>query len=61
MIACMLGLGLMKLVFPEATIKTLQATYWAEFIALFAFGVAWSVAGKYFTPLVEKEDALRLF
>jgi len=41
--------------------KTLNITYWAEAIALVAFGVAWIVAGKIISPLVDKDEALRLF
>lgn len=43
------------------TAKTLRITYWAEAIALGAFGIAWIVAGKYFKLFVDKDEALRLF
>jgi hypothetical protein len=61
MIGCMLGMGISKLSLPDETINALGTIYWAEAMALIAFGVAWMVAGKYFSPLVDKEEALRLF
>lgn len=60
MIACMLTVAAAKLVLPEETVKALRVTYWAEAIALAAFGVAWIVAGKYLRFLVDEKDALRL-
>jgi hypothetical protein len=61
MVGCMLGLVVTKLTISEETIKSLSVTYWAEAIALCAFGIAWTVAGKYFRPFVDREEALRLF
>lgn len=61
MIICMLSVAIEKLTLPCETIKTLNITYWAEAIALVAFGVAWIVAGKIISPLVDKDEALRLF
>lgn len=48
-------------VFPG--LKENRAVYWAEAVALGAFGVAWFVAGKlnYLKPLVGEEEALYLF
>ena len=61
MVGCMLGLVVSKLTMSDETIKALRVTYWAEAIALCAFGFAWIVAGKYFRPFVDREEALRLF
>ena len=61
MVICIICAGLGKIVLPEETLKGLRLTYWAELIALAAFGVAWITAGKYLRPLVDKEDALKLF
>ena len=60
MISCMLGLGILKLTLPLEILKKIKATYWAEAIALSAFGVAWIVAGKYIRIFVDEEDALKL-
>lgn len=61
MIACGIGLGLASLVLSNEKIESLDLVYWAETIALLAFGVAWIVAGKYLPPLVDKEEELKLF
>ena len=60
-VGCMLGLGLMELTISYETLKAFKVTYWAEAIALSAFGIAWTIAGKYFRPFVDKEEALLLF
>jgi hypothetical protein len=60
MLACMLAMGVAKITVPDETVKALKITYWAEAIALGAFGVAWIVAGKVIPPLVDEEDALKL-
>jgi hypothetical protein len=39
----------------------IRLIYWVEAIALAAFGVAWIVAGKLLPPLVDEEEALKLF
>ena len=61
MVGCMLGLVVTKLTVSEKMIKALSVTYWAEAIALCAFGFAWIVSGKYFSPFVDREEAFRLF
>lgn len=61
MVGCMLAVAVTKATLPEETIKALSVTYWAESIALVSFGFAWIVAGKYFRPFVDKEEALQLF
>jgi hypothetical protein len=60
-VACILTIGITKITLPDETIKKMLITYWAETIALIAFGIAWIVAGKVFKPLVDEEDALNLF
>jgi hypothetical protein len=60
-VGSMLSIGIAQLTMSDATIKTLSMTYWAEAIALIAFGIAWIVAGKYFGLLVEPDEALHLF
>jgi len=59
-VACMLTIGIAKYILPEEAIKTIRVTYWAEVLALDAFGVAWMVAGKVFKPLVDDEEALKI-
>ncbi len=61
MIGCMLSIGITEITMSDETIKALSLTYWAEAIALVAFGFAWIVAGKYFSPFVDQKEALRLF
>lgn len=38
-----------------------RVTFWAEALALCAFGVAWIVAGKYLPGLATEEERLKLF
>ena len=61
MVGCMLSVGVTELTLSDNTLKALSITYWAEAMALGAFGLAWIVAGKYFRPFVDKEESLRLF
>ena len=60
MILCILAVGISKITLPDEAIKALKITYWAEAIALGAFGVAWITAGKFFSPLVDEEEALKI-
>jgi len=48
-------------VLPCETRMDIRLFYWVEAISLVAFGVAWIVAGKVVPPLVDKDEALRLF
>lgn len=59
-IICMLTMGLTKLTISNEIRNSLYITYWGESIALWAFGVAWIVAGKVFRPLVDDEEALKI-
>ncbi len=59
-LGCMLGVGATQFTMSVATRKALAITFVAEFIALWAFGIAWIVAGKVIPPLVDKEDMLIL-
>ena len=61
MVACMLAIGIARLTLPSETADALRLTYWAEAIALVAFGVAWIVAGKYIPFFVDGDEALPLF
>ena len=61
MVACMLIAAVANLTLSEETLKAWQVTYWAEAIALGAFGVAWIVAGKYLAALTDEDEELRLF
>lgn len=61
MAACMLAALVANFALPPETLKALRVTYWAEAIALGAFGLAWIVAGKYIPWLVDREEALHLF
>lgn len=59
-VASMLGIGALQLILSDVTKKALAITFVGEFIALWAFGVAWIVAGKVIPPLVDQEDMLSL-
>jgi len=61
MAGCMVGMGICELVLPDEQKSALRITYWAEAVALFSFGIAWMVAGKYFRLLVDKDEELYLF
>jgi hypothetical protein len=61
MVGCMLAAGISNFTLSSETIHAWRITYWAEAIALGAFGFAWIVAGKYFKPFVDKDEALHLF
>jgi hypothetical protein len=61
MAGCMVGMGVCEFTLSDELMATLRITYWAETAALFSFGCAWMVAGKYFRPLVDKEEELYLF
>jgi len=61
MVGCIVGLGICDLSLSDEKMAALRITYWAETVALFSFGFAWMVAGKYFKPLVDKEEELYLF
>lgn len=61
MLACILSAGAAEIMQSSEAAQTLPIKYWAEFVALAAFGVAWIVAGKYLSPLVDPDEALYLF
>lgn len=60
-VACMLTAFLANLALPKETVHAWDITYWAEAIALGAFGVAWIVAGKYLPLFADQDEELRLF
>ena len=55
----MLGVLVAKIILSKEIMRTLSVTYWAETVALLAFGVAWIVAGKVLFQLVDEEEAYR--
>jgi len=57
----MLGLLASAFLPSDAMPDAWRVTYYAEAIALWAFGVAWMVAGKYFSLVVDEDEALQLF
>lgn len=57
MVGSMAGLGLAGLLLDSETSASYGVIYWAEFIALWAFGVAWITAGKVLPFLTGPEDA----
>lgn len=61
MIICMLSLLLGKLILTEQEMEALRLMFWAEAIALCAFGVAWIVSGKSLSLIADDDEALHLF
>lgn len=61
MVLCMLIIVTANFFLKEEEMVDFRVTYWAEGIALFAFGIAWIIAGKFFSVFVDDEEELRLF
>lgn len=57
-VSAMLGLGAAELLLPASTVSAYEMTYWAEFVALWAFGIAWITASKALPFLADSEEAL---
>ena len=57
-VASVVGLLAAKLLLPADVVIRFELTYWAEFLALWAFGIAWITAGKVLPFLVTPEEAL---
>ncbi len=60
MIACLVIAGGAEIMLSDETIRDMCMTFWAEAIALGAFGVAWFVSGKSCRCLADRDEALRL-
>ena len=58
-VICMLIMGPTKLLISEEISSSLYIMYWGESVALWAFGIAWMVAGKVIPALVDDDEALR--
>ena len=56
----MLGAGVAEVALPPETRKALAITFLAELIALWAFALAWIVAGKVIPALVDEDERLKL-
>ena len=52
--------GISHFTLSDATRKDLAITYYVEFISLWAFGAAWTVAGKAIPMLAHKDERLKL-
>ena len=61
MVGSMIGVLIAKMMLSGDALVGLQIVYWAEAIALSAFGFAWIVAGKHIPLLVDDDQALVLF
>jgi hypothetical protein len=61
MVLCLIAVALANFLLPEATVKSYKITWWAEAIAMVAFGTAWIVAGKVIPLLTDEKDKLQLF
>ncbi len=60
MVICILTALAANFILSEEAAKAWKVTYWAEAVAMCAFGIAWFVAGKWLI-FVDKEDAIKLF
>jgi len=58
-VGCMLGAGVTEVAMSAATRIKWAVAYIAEFVALWAFAIAWIVAGKVISPFVDEEDRLK--
>lgn len=52
---------LVVLVLPDDVKSAYRVVFWAETVALSAFGVGWIVSGKYFKQLADEDERLVLF
>ena len=60
MIVCMLTMFISNFL-PKIEVETLRIFYWAEAVALVAFGTAWMTASKVIPVLADKDERLMLF
>jgi hypothetical protein len=60
MIVCMLSVAISKAL-PPAVAVSLRVTYWAEAVALVAFGISWLTAAKVLPVLADSDELLRFF
>lgn len=62
MLVCMLSIAAASFILEQSVVSAYRITFWAEAIALSAFGIAWIVAGKYFGFFVdERDNQLKIF
>jgi hypothetical protein len=61
MIGCMAVLIIAMLFIPPTVLAESRIIYWAEFIALASFGIAWITAGHFLPILSHKDERLSLF
>ena len=59
-VIAMVGLVAATVSLPTEKTLSLRITFWAEAIALWAFGLAWIVSGKSIAFLVDRDEALVL-
>ena len=57
MVVCILIVAGANFILDEETVQSLRITYWAEFVAMAAFGIAWFTAGKWLL-FVDKDEAV---
>ncbi len=58
-IVSMVSIGAAEFALSEVTMKSLAVTFWGEFLALWAFGVAWIVASKVLPFIVDEDERYR--
>lgn len=59
-VACLLGALVTKLTMPDQMMVTTRVTLYIEWVALWAFGFAWLVAGKTFSWFADEDEKLKL-
>lgn len=60
MILCLLIAANTQVTRPADQLQASTITYWKETFSLFAFGVAWIVAGKAILALANEDERLKL-
>lgn len=58
--ACVLVIGIAQVPIATELRKAWLLTFWAELLAMWAFGIAWIVASKVIPPLVNDDERLKL-
>lgn len=61
MVGCMVAVVAANIAFSKQAASQLRITFWAEAVALWAFGVAWMVSGKAIKLFADKDEALKVF
>lgn len=61
MIGCIIFIGMANLFMAPETVATWRITFWGEWLALTAFGIAWIASGKTFRLIADEEEIYHPF